>query len=194
VSLHPLPQKKGTRFFLVHYIQTWHTQIPKAHDNSRGIILGRVIRLSLTLAFCILTALGVRWILNLGDFNGSTLVDLGLLSLNLEYTVNTGINFGLAGEATTSRQLLLAGVALLVCALIIAWGIRSHSRWSIAIAGTFAGGGIANAYERLAYGGVFDYLNVSSSLYANPFSFNLADVYIFAGLVMYIARPNTVRH
>ena len=178
----------------MHYIQTWHTQIPKAHDNSRGIILGRVIRLSLTLLFCILTALGVRWILNLGDFNGSTLVDLGLLSLNLEYTVNTGINFGLAGEATTSRQLLLAGVALLVCALIIAWGIRSPSRWSISIAGTFAGGGVANAYERLAYGGVFDYLNVSSSLYANPFSFNLADVYIFAGLVMYISRPNTVRH
>ena len=158
------------------------------------IIVGRVIRLILTLAFCILSALGVRWILNLGDFNGSTLVDLGLVSLNLEYTVNTGINFGLAGEATTSRQLLLAGVALLVCALIMAWGIKSGSRWSTLIAGTFAGGGIANAYERLAFGGVFDYLNVSSSLYANPFSFNLADVYIFAGLVMYIARPNIVRH
>ena len=158
------------------------------------IIVGRVIRLILTLAFCILSALGVRWILNLGDFNGSTLLDLGLVSLNLEYTVNTGINFGLAGEATTSRQLLLAGVALLVCALIMAWGIKSGSRWSTLIAGMFAGGGIANAYERLAFGGVFDYLNVSSSIYASPFSFNLADVYIFAGLVMYIARPNTVRH
>jgi len=158
------------------------------------IIVGRVIRLILTLAFCILTALGVRWILNSAEFNGSTLLDLGLLSLNLEYTVNTGINFGLAGEATTSRQLLLAGVALLVCALIMAWGIKSDSRWSTLIAGMFAGGGIANAYERVAYGGVFDYLNVSSSLYANPFSFNLADVYIFAGLVMYIVRPDTVRH
>ena len=156
--------------------------------------MGRIIRLSLILIFCILTALGVRWILTSADFNGSTLLDLGLLSLNLEYTVNTGINFGLAGEATASRQLLLACVALVVCALIIAWGIRSPARWSISIAGTFAGGGIANAYERLAYGGVFDYLNVSSSLYANPFSFNLADVYIFAGLVIYIVRPNTVRH
>ena len=136
----------------------------------------------------------MRWILNTANFNGSTLLDLGLLSLNLEYTVNTGINFGLAGQATTSRQLLLACVALLVCALIIAWGIKSPARWSTSIAGMFAGGGIANAYERLAYGGVFDYLNVSSSLYANPFSFNLADVYIFAGLVMYIVRPNTLRH
>ena len=81
-----------------------------------------------------------------------------------------------------------------MCALIIAWGIRSPARWSTLIAGMFAGGGIANAYERLAYGGVFDYLNVSSSLYANPFSFNLADIYIFAGLVMYIVRPNTVQH
>ena len=156
--------------------------------------MGRIIRLSLILIFCILTALGVRWILNTADFNGSTLLNIGLLSLNLEYTVNTGINFGLAGEATASRQLLLACVALVVCALIIAWGIRSPARWSTTIAGTFAGGGIANAYERLAFGGVFDYLNVSSSLYANPFSFNLADVYIFAGLVMYIVRPNTVRH
>ena len=152
--------------------------------------MGRVVRLILTLAFCILTALGIRWILNSADFNGSTLLDLGLLSLSLEYTVNTGINFGLAGEDTTSRQLLLACVALLVCALIIAWGIKSPARWSTSIAGMFAGGGIANAYERLAYGGVFDYLNLSFSFFTNPYSFNLADLYIFLALVLLLSRKD----
>jgi signal peptidase II len=57
------------------------------------------------------------------------------------------------------------------------------------IAGLLAGGGLANAYERIAFGGVFDYLNVSLAFFTNPFSFNLADIYIFIGAVMFIFRP-----
>jgi len=52
----------------------------------------------------------------------------------------------------------------------------------LAIAGgLLAGGGLTNAYERLAYDGVFDYLNISVGMFLNRFSFNVADIYIFLG-------------
>jgi signal peptidase II len=118
-----------------------------------------------------------------------TLLPLGVASLNLQYTINTGVNFGLAGEASTTRQLLLSGAALVICLAVIVWGMRTTQKWAALAAGLFAGGGLANAYERLAFGGVFDYLNVSTSFFDNPFSFNLADIYIFLGLVLFLLAP-----
>jgi len=137
-----------------------------------------------------MSALAVRGLLSASDMNGQTLLNLGLASLNLEYTINTGINFGLAGEASNSRQLQLAALAFVVCFAIIVWGVRSDARWSSTIAGLFAGGGLANALERILYGGVFDYLNVSFIFYNNPFSFNVADIYIFVGALTFRFKPS----
>lgn len=142
------------------------------------------------LLFSILSALAVRGLLTLSNMDGQTLINLGIMSLNLEYTVNIGINFGLAGEATNTRQLQLAGLALVVCFAVIVWGFRSDARWSSIIAGLFAGGGLANALERILYGGVFDYLNVSFIFYNNPFSFNIADIYIFVGALLFVFKPS----
>jgi len=149
-----------------------------------------LLKLSFWLAFSIGTALVLRVGLIAQDLNGSTILPLGIASLNLEYTINTGINFGLAGAATSSRQFLLAGLALVISLAIIIWGARSDTKWATTIAGLFAGGGIANAFERVYYGGVFDYLNVSFIFYDNPFSFNLADIYIFLGLILFVIRPD----
>ena len=137
----------------------------------------------------IASALAIRGFLFGADYSGVTLVQLGIVSLKLEYVINTGVNFGIASAGTYPRQILLATLAILVCAFILIWGFRSNSGWSISVAGLFAGGGLANAFERIAYSGVFDYLNVSASFYENPFSFNLADIYILLGLVAYIFRP-----
>jgi len=149
-----------------------------------------LLKLSFWLAFSIGTALVLRVGLIAQDLNGSTILPLGIASLNLEYTINTGINFGLAGAATSSRQFLLAGLALVLSLAIIIWGARSDTKWATTIAGLFAGGGLANAFERVYYGGVFDYLNVSFIFYDNPFSFNLADIYIFLGLILFVIRPD----
>ena len=151
----------------------------------RGIVI-----LLATLGFSIVTALAVRTLLMPAELNGVTLLSIGIADLKLQYTVNTGVNFGLAGADTGSRQFLLAALALAVCAAVILWAIKSGRTLHAAIAGLFAGGGLANAYERVAYGGVFDYLNVPLSFYDNPYSFNLADVYIFAGALLFIFRPN----
>jgi len=149
----------------------------------------RFLVLALILAACVASALFLRDLLTDADLNGTTLLPLGIASLNLQYTINTGVNFGIAGEASTTRQILLSSVALLICFAIAIWGMRSKQKWAAAAAGLFAGGGLANAYERLAFGGVFDYLNVSTSFFDNPFSFNIADIYIFLGLILFILAP-----
>ena len=149
----------------------------------------RFLTLALILAASVASALFLRNFLTGSDLNGVTLLPLGVASLNLQYTINTGVNFGLAGEATATRQLLLSGAAVLICLAIIIWGLRSKMKWAAPAAGLFAGGGLANAYERLAFGGVFDYLNFSTSFFDNPFSFNLADIYIFLGLIIFLLAP-----
>ncbi len=149
----------------------------------------RFLTLALILAASVASALFLRDFLTGSDLNGVTLLPLGVASLNLQYTINTGVNFGLAGEASTTRQLLLSGAALLICLAVIVWGMRTTQKWAALAAGLFAGGGLANAYERLAFGGVFDYLNFSTSFFDNPFSFNLADIYIFLGLVLFLLAP-----
>ena len=149
----------------------------------------RFLTLALILAASVASALFLRDFLTGSDLNGVTLLPLGVASLNLQYTINTGVNFGLAGEATATRQLILSGAALLICLAIIVWGLRSKMKWAAPAAGLFAGGGLANAYERLAFGGVFDYLNFSTSFFDNPFSFNVADIYIFLGLVLFLLAP-----
>ena len=48
-------------------------------------------------------------------------------------------------------------------------------------AGLLIGGALANVVDRLLYGFVLDFLNMSCCGINNPFVFNLADVFIFAG-------------
>ena len=55
--------------------------------------MSRTITLISLLTFSVMSALAVRSLLSASDMNGQTLINLGVASLNLEYTVNTGINF-----------------------------------------------------------------------------------------------------
>ena len=153
------------------------------------MLLRKILFTSVLLVFCILSALYLRYFLLDNELNSTQLIRILIISLNLEYTVNTGINFGLAGEATISRQIFLAALSGLVCLGALLWGMISTSKWAVIIASLLAGGGLANAYERVAYGGVFDYLNVSFSFFANPYSFNIADIYIFIGALLFIFKP-----
>ena len=150
--------------------------------------VSRIVVLFSVLLFSIVSALALRHYLQVAQLDGTRLFSILIASLNLEYTVNTGVNFGIASEATTSRQFLLAILSISICVALIVWGVVSLSRWAPMIVGLLAGGGLANAYERIAFGGVFDYLNVSLAFFSNPFSFNVADIYIFIGVILLIFR------
>ena len=142
--------------------------------------------LFIILALSVVSALALRDYLLTTNLDGLSVLSLGFADLNLQYTVNTGINFGVAGEGTQSRQLILASLAFVICGIVIWWAIKASKRRTSIIAGLFAGGGIANAIERIAFGGVFDYLNVPLFFYDNPYSFNVADIYIFLGAILYV--------
>jgi len=152
----------------------------------------RILAILIIIAGSVLSALLVRNVLLSSELNGTHLLSLKIISFDLNYLINTGVNFGIAADGSSNRQIILALIAFAVCAGIISFGIKTNRLWLIAASGLFAGGGLANAFERIAFGGVFDYINLTYPLFSNPFSFNLADIYIFVGAIMFLfsAKPS----
>ncbi len=62
-------------------------------------------------------------------------------------------------------------------------GVRRQSATLALGAGLVVGGALGNALDRLTRGAVTDFLNTSCCGIDNPFSFNVADIAIFAGAV-----------
>ena len=114
--------------------------------------------------------------------------------LNLRMAWNRGINFGLfSGDSDVMRWVLIA-IALIITAWVI-WWMRSETRAIAHIAGGFlVGGAIGNVIDRIVYGAVADFLNISCCGIENPYSFNVADISIFIGaigLVLFTGEKKT---
>ncbi|NRB01873.1 MAG: signal peptidase II [Rhodobacteraceae bacterium] len=103
--------------------------------------------------------------------------------LNFRYGENRGINFGLF-DSSGNPAWLLVGMALIICAVVIWWVRRNpQSTYAYISAGLLVGGAVGNVVDRLFYGYVLDFLNMSCCGYTNPFVFNVADIFIFAGAI-----------
>ncbi|MCE8521666.1 signal peptidase II [Ruegeria pomeroyi] len=102
--------------------------------------------------------------------------------LNFRYGENRGINFGLfQGDGDASRWILI-GLSLAICAVVLVWLSRGRpSRWMLIGGGLLIGGALGNVIDRLVYGYVLDFLNMSCCGIDNPYVFNVADIFIFAG-------------
>ncbi len=117
----------------------------------------------------------------------ANLIDLGVIEvwppfLTFRMGWNQGINFGLFAHDADVMRWVLIGVALAIAAFVLIWIARpGHGRIARVAAGLLVGGAIGNVIDRILYGAVADFLNMSCCGVENPFVFNVADVAIFAG-------------
>jgi len=111
-------------------------------------------------------------------------IDLVPPYLNLRMAWNYGINFGLMAQDNALTRWILICVAIVISGIVLWWVHREPSgRWQGASAGLLLGGAMGNVVDRLIYGAVADFLNMSCCGINNPYAFNVADIAIFAGAV-----------
>ncbi len=104
--------------------------------------------------------------------------------LNFVMAWNKGVNFGFL-NSFDARWLLVA--ISIIASLALALWVRNKSGWALSLAsGAIIGGALGNAYDRVVYGAVADYINMSCCRIDNPYSFNVADVFIFGGAIFLV--------
>jgi signal peptidase II len=102
--------------------------------------------------------------------------------VNFVMAWNRGINFGLFGSGSDATRYVLIAIALAICAWVWVWVQREGGRLGAQIAaGLLIGGALGNVIDRIRWGAVADFLNMSCCGFRNPFSFNIADIAVFAG-------------
>ncbi|WP_423210771.1 signal peptidase II [Paracoccus yeei] len=110
--------------------------------------------------------------------------------LNLRMAWNQGMNFGLFSSETDVMRWVLISIALAVCLWVAIWiGRAKPSRFAQVAAGMLIGGALGNVVDRLLYGAVADFLNMSLPGWRNPYSFNVADIAIFLGAMGLVLQP-----
>lgn len=101
--------------------------------------------------------------------------------LNFRMAWNRGINFGLLASDSEVLRWGLVVLALGVAVAVIIWARSLRHPLNHVLAGLLAGGAAGNALDRVLYGAVADFINMSCCGLDNPYAFNIADAAIFAG-------------
>jgi signal peptidase II len=118
-------------------------------------------------------------------------IDVWSPFLTFRMAWNRGVNFGI-GAGFDMRWVLIA-VAFAISAAVLFWLWRhpSTNKWTYIAAGFLVGGAMGNVIDRVLYGAVADFLNMSCCGFENPFAFNIADIAIFAGAIgLAFAEPD----
>ena len=104
--------------------------------------------------------------------------------LNFRWAENRGVNFGLLSGSSEVTRWLLVLLAVAISAWVIRWAAKDHfGMRGMISAGLLVGGASGNVVDRLAYGYVADFLNMSCCGIENPYAFNVADIAIFVGAI-----------
>ena len=104
--------------------------------------------------------------------------------LNFRWAENRGVNFGLLSHDADFMRWVLIALAVVISGWVLQWARRdAFTRWGQISAGLLIGGAAGNVVDRVAYGYVADFLNMSCCGIENPYAFNVADIGIFAGAI-----------
>lgn len=145
--------------------------------------MGRlVIFLLLTIGCDQVSKYFIYYVLNLENIHRIVVVPS---ILNFQLAWNEGINFGLFGNGGEQTKYIWIALALVIVAGFFWYAYRQDRTWDIHVSvGLIIGGALGNTIDRIVYGAVMDYLNVTCCGIKNPFSFNIADTAIFSGLAI----------
>ena len=101
----------------------------------------------------------------------------------LDFTMvwNPGVTFGLLQQSGDWGPWLLAGVALVVVALLCIWMRRAERVLTTCALGAIAGGAVGNIIDRLRFGAVVDFIHLHAGSYS-WYVFNVADSAVVCGV------------
>ena len=117
------------------------------------------------------------------DLQQKLFLNLNNQFINFYMAWNKGINFGLFEGDSVSQAYGLTAISIVISIVFLVW-LKNASSFLIQIlAALVIGGALGNAIDRLLYGAVADFINITCCGFRNPYSFNLADVFIFIGLI-----------
>lgn len=121
------------------------------------------------------------WILNVLDLmrRGSVEV-LGPLHLTMVW--NRGVSFGLFRADEGLGRWALVVFSLVVAAILAVWARRAERPLVAAGLGLIIGGAVGNAIDRIRFGSVVDFLDVSRLYF--PWVFNVGDSAITVGVAL----------
>ncbi len=116
------------------------------------------------------------------DLKTRLAIDVWPPFLNFRMAWNDGVNFGLFGNSTDIMRWVLIAVALVISGWVLWWIRREDPKpMGYISAGILIGGALGNVIDRIIYGAVADFLNMSCCGFTNPYAFNVADIAIFIG-------------
>ena len=143
------------------------------------------------IAVLVLDQLTKAWIIS-----GLDLRELGHIQVlpplfNLTWVENRGVSFGLFGDG--SARWMLSAFSIAVAGILGWWALRADRRLLITAIGLIMGGALGNVIDRIRFGFVVDFLDVSgphfflgSMKIKFPWIFNVADSAICIGVVLLI--------
>ncbi|MFN7127968.1 MAG: signal peptidase II [Brevundimonas sp.] len=144
----------------------------------------------IALLIIVLDQLTKAWILSLPDVASVSQIPVGYVFaevlppiLRFTFVQNTGVSFGLFGGGEARCGLTIFSV--IVSAGLAWWATQSDRRLLITAIGFVMGGALGNVIDRIRFGYVVDFIDVSGTG-VFPWVFNIADSAITIGVVLLI--------
>lgn len=123
-----------------------------------------------------------KWAVVVGlDLRNRLSIDVFPPLLNFRMAWNEGVNFGLFSNDAEIMRWILVALALVISGGLLWWGRHMSGWWGAILIGLVVGGALGNVADRILYGAVADFLNMSCCGIKNPYAFNVADIAIFVG-------------
>ena len=136
---------------------------------------------ALTLVLDQLSKWWVLYQLDLPALRNVRLFELGPVGLDLTMVWNRGVTFGLLTGDNPWNQMILAGLAAIIAAVLLRWLWRAENGLIAAALGMVIGGAVGNVIDRFRFGAVVDFVDAHAGGW-HWYVFNVADAGIVIGV------------